>query len=168
MSEPDPAVYYDLGDGLTVTGDGEIVELPPGVPDAGRVAYLASRRDGAKDQEQAWEQTRRAIDRAILALPEIAGLGAGAKVTAGDRVLSVRSKVDLRLDVAAFLAEIEHAELTADALRAILAAATGFDVSRLPPEWAGMARLFTREAESVRWVQTAPILKANTATKRAV
>lgn len=154
-NEPDPAAYYAIDD-LTVTGDGEIVEIP--VVDSERLAYLVRRRAAAKEQEVAWERTRRAIDRAILADPEVAAMGLG-KLNTGGQVLSVHERVDRVLDLPSLMFEIQHAELTAEELRDILAAAASFNAARLPDTWRHLAAMLTHDKVSGRWVQTAPILR---------
>lgn len=166
-NELDPEAYYDAGDGLLIRGTGEIVELPEAAKQGGLIAYLARRRADADAQAKGWETSRRAIDRALLALPDIEALAEvkPSKLQAGDLIVSRRQRNNPSFDVAGFKEEILGMEITLTEARGVIDAAMSFSEARLPAPFDAIASKFAASSPSKPWIETAPILKVAPAGK---
>ena len=134
-------------DGILISSDGEILEVPKGMDETGIITVLVSRRHQARQDEKSWEAFRKNLDRVLLRMVE------GRKATFGEVIVSVRANPYDVTDRDRLARDFADTEWRLDEIEAIFRAAK-FKKDELPP----LARKLYDEATEVKttapWIET--------------
>lgn len=143
--------YLDLGDGLVVSDDGEIVSSA-GIDDP--LAFIARRRHEAKRQEDEWQAYRKTLDAVLLRKQE------ERRVAYGDVVTTLSSGTYNTTDTG-FFAELLFARtLEPETFLEVIAAALGFKRDLLPEAVRDLYDTATTTHEKRPWVITSTARKS--------
>lgn len=154
MSYRDVAVW-DLGDGLFVDEDGEIIG---GDDDGGALARLCAQIAHWQEQVQGYERAIGAAKAAVLKRQ------ADKRAVHGEWVASIRQNVRRDLNRDAFRADLEERRRSGDlpfpVATALALAATGFDRGALPDDVRDMVERHIEEKPTKPYLMLAPVMKS--------
>ncbi len=115
--------YIDVGDGLVISEDGEIVESA-GINDP--LAFIARKRHEAHIQEKDWHDYKATLDAVLKRKQD------ERRTAYGDYVITVMSGDYRKFHADKFAAGLDGTEFTREELVSLVLAATGFDRDLLP------------------------------------
>lgn len=155
---------YVYIDGLVISEEGEIIDLPEGCLD--KAAFLAQRHRDAAEREKGWTEAKQALSRALVKLfPEDIHA-----VKFGELVASLHTRSTKNFDGRAFSRELAAMELPKLALIGLLSYATGFDTAQMEKDRVDLIKpvlAATSYATSAPWVQTKRVLDDKPPRKRS-
>ena len=137
--------YLNLGDGLIVSDDGEIIEAA-GIDDT--LAFIARKRHEAKRQEAEWEAYRKTLDQVLLRKQH------EKRVAYGDVVTTISGGTYDTTDAGLFAQSLWDQSLELEVLFEIIASATGFKRALLPERVRDLYDAATTTHDKRPWVVT--------------
>lgn len=114
-------------DGSDIVFDAESGEIVSECDINDAVKFIASKRHGAKEQEEEWGKTRKTLDIVLKRHQDV-----GTNVVYGDLVVAHRTSGYSTFDAPQFRDAISEIEFTKEELMALVMAAKSFDRDLLP------------------------------------
>lgn len=139
---------YDLGDGLVVTDDGEILAC---ADQDDPLAFIVRKRDMAKAMQDEWEKYRKALDTVILRKQT------DKRLVYGDLVSDIKGRTYTTTDAGLFAEYLYEHPLELETIFEIIAAAKDFKRDLLPEAARKAYDDATTTHQSKPWVETSKV-----------